>query len=61
MLFSIFYTLADGFRILGRLAQAKANMTIAVPNDHKRPDAKAPAALDHLGHAAHLHHCLFQV
>jgi hypothetical protein len=61
MLFSIFHALADGFRILGSLAQAKADMPVAIPNNYERPDAKAPTALDHFANAAHLHHRLFQV
>ena len=45
MLFSIFYTLADGFRILGRLAQAKADMTTAISDDHERANANRKGAI----------------
>jgi hypothetical protein len=61
MLFSIFDAFADSFGILGSLAEAKADMTTAISNDHERANAKAATAFDDFRNAAHLHDGLFKI
>jgi hypothetical protein len=61
VLFRIFDAFTDGFGILSSLAQAKADMTTAISDDHERANAKTATAFDDLRNAAHLHDGLFKI
>mgnify|MGYP001401792233 CR=1 FL=1 len=61
MLFRIFDTLANRFGILGGLAEAKADMTTAISDDHERANAKTATTFDDFRNAAHLHDGLFKI
>jgi hypothetical protein len=61
VLLGILDSLADGFCIFSGFAKANADMTIAITNYDERSNTEASAAFDHLGNAANLNYCLFQV
>src|SRR5262249_25383331 len=52
--------LLDGRRHLVGLAVAGGDAPLVVADDDQRVEAEAPAALDHGGAAADLHHAVFQ-
>src|SRR5207249_1131352 len=51
---------ADGVRYFVRLAEAGADVTLAIADDHQRAEAEAPTALHHLRHAIDPDHLLFE-
>ena len=53
--------LADGIGHLTGLAGSGADHAVAIAHDHHRAEAEAAATLDHLRHAVHLNHALFQI
>src|SRR4029077_623726 len=53
--------LADRFRHFLRLAETEPHAPRAVPDDHERAEAEAPAALHHLGHAVDVDDLLLQL
>jgi hypothetical protein len=61
VLFGILDAFTDGFGILGSFAQAKADMTTAISDDHERANAKTATAFDDFRNAAHLHDGLFKI
>jgi hypothetical protein len=61
VLLGIFYPFANSFGIFAGLPKAATDIAIVITNNHQCPNAKAPAAFDHLWDAAHLYNRFFQV
>src|SRR5205807_1271766 len=58
VLLGVLHSLTNSLCILGSLAEAKSHVAIVITHNYKRPNAEAPATLDHLGNAANLHYRL---
>src|SRR4029453_17344333 len=61
VLLRVLAALPDGLGPLVGLAQAHADVAVAVADDHQRREAEPPAALHHLGHAVDVDHAIAEI